>query len=41
MFFAFGPFFDFLYLVGIYGFFMDKVIKFYESAKGKGAWRWS
>lgn len=41
MFFALGPFFDFLYLVGIYGFFMNKVINVYESAKGKGEWKWS
>lgn len=41
MFFALGPFFDFLYLVGIYGFFMNKVICVYESAKGKGEWKWS
>lgn len=41
MFFVLGPFFDFLYLVGIYGFFMNKVIKVYESSKGKGEWTWS
>lgn len=41
MFFALGPFFDFLYLVGIYGFFMNKIINVYESAKGKGEWTWS
>lgn len=41
MFFALGPFFDFLYLVGIYGFFMNKIIDFYESPKGKEEWEWS
>ncbi len=41
MFFVLGPFFDFLYLVWIYGIFMDKVIALQDSEKGRGDWQWS
>ncbi len=41
MFFVLGPFFDFLYLVWIYGIFMNKVIQLHETTKGKGMWKWS
>ena len=41
MFFVFGPFFDFLYLVGIYSIFMNKMIELYESQAGKDEWLWS
>ncbi|MDD3138415.1 MAG: hypothetical protein PHX08_05525 [Lachnospiraceae bacterium] len=40
MFFVFGPFFDFLYLVCIYGFFINKMVKIYDSEKGQEEWRW-
>lgn len=41
MFFVLGPFFDFLYLVWIYGIFMDKVIILQDSDKGREDWQWS
>jgi hypothetical protein len=41
MFFSFGPFFDFLYLVYIYGLYVEKVISVSESQEGKGVWEWS
>lgn len=41
MFFIFGPFFDFLYLVGIYSVFTNKMISLYESENGRDEWRWS
>ena len=41
MFFVFGPFFDFLYLVGIYSIFINKMIELYESQAGKDEWLWS
>lgn len=41
MFFVFGPFFDFLYLVAIYGFFINKMVKLYDSDKGREEWQWS
>lgn len=40
-FFALGPFFDFLYLVAIYGIYMDHLAKRYGTGKGKEAWVWS
>lgn len=41
MFFTFGPFFDFLYLVGIYALFINKVTNIYSSDKGREEWLWS
>lgn len=41
MFFSFGPFFDFLYLVYIYGLYVEKVIAVSESQEGRGVWEWS
>lgn len=41
MFFVFGPFLDFLYMVTIYGFFIDKMVKLYDSNEGRKEWRWS
>ena len=39
MFFTFGPLFDFLYLVSIYGLLVDRLIKVYE-VNGKQDWLW-
>ena len=39
--FTLGPMFDFVYLVMIYAFFINRMIRLYESQAGKGAWRWS
>lgn len=41
MFFVFGPLFDFLYLVCIYSFFINKMTKYYDSGRGREEWRWS
>lgn len=41
MFFVFGPFFDFLYLVGIYSIFVNKMVELYDSTRGSGEWIWS
>lgn len=41
MFFVLGPLFDFLYMVSIYGFFIDKMIKLYDSNEGREEWQWS
>lgn len=41
MFFVLGPLFDFLYLVGIYSIFVNKMTKYYDSNKRRGEWRWS
>ena len=41
MFFVLGPFFDFLYMVSIYGFFIDKMVKLYDSNEGRKEWQWS
>lgn len=41
MFFILGPFFDFLYLVAIYGIFVNKMVKLYDSDKGREEWQWS
>lgn len=41
MFFVFGPLFDFLYLVWIYSFFVNKMILYYDSDRGREAWKWS
>lgn len=40
-FFALGPFFDFLYLVSIYGFYVNRMIAFYDGQKGMEEWKWS
>lgn len=40
-FFALGPFFDFLYLVSIYGFYLNKLTDMYTSGKRKEEWIWS
>ena len=39
--FMIGPLFDFLYLVMIYGMFVNRMIKIYDSRKGKEVWKWS
>ncbi len=39
--FTMGPMFDFLYMVMIYAVFINRMIKLYDSRKGKGAWEWS
>lgn len=41
LYFALGPFFDFLYLVFIYGIYTNKMIKMYDSEVGRGEWLWS
>ena len=41
LYFTLGPMFDFVYLVMIYAFFINRMIRLYESQAGKGAWRWS
>ena len=41
LFFALGPFFDFLYLVSIYGIYMNKMIELYSLESGRGEWLWS
>lgn len=42
MFFVLGPFFDFLYLVGIYALFINKMVSIYDSSeKGREEWMWS
>ncbi len=41
MFFVLGPLFDFLYLVCIYSFFINKMTKYYDSSKRRGEWKWS
>lgn len=40
-FFALGPFFDFLYFVGIYGLFLDRMIKELSGELGMEEWKWS
>lgn len=40
MYFVFGPLFDFLYLVGIYGFYINKMTKLFDSRKGREEWEW-
>ena len=39
--FTLGPMFDFVYLVMIYAFFVNRMIRVYESQSGKEAWKWS
>ena len=39
--FTLGPLFDFVYLVMIYAFFVNRMIRVYESQSGKEAWKWS
>jgi hypothetical protein len=41
LFFALGPFFDFMYLVFIYGMYVEKIIDVYDSDKGRDVWQWS
>lgn len=41
LFFALGPFFDFMYLILIYGIYADSMIKVYDSKSGRGEWSWS
>lgn len=41
MFFVFGPFFDFLYLVGMYSIFANRMVKLYDSQEGQAEWIWS
>ena len=38
--FTIGPMFDFLYLVMIYAMFVNRMIKLYDSRKGRGVWKW-
>lgn len=40
LFFALGPFYDFLYLVFIYGIYTNKIIKIYDLQSGRGEWLW-
>ena len=40
MYFVIGPIFDFLYLVGIYAIFSDRMQKIFESPEGEGEWKW-
>lgn len=40
-FFVLGPFFDFLYLVSIYGIYMNKLTIMYSEGDRKGEWVWS
>lgn len=40
MYFTLGPLFDFLYLVEFYGILVNKLIKIYDSTKGKRYWEW-
>ena len=39
--FTLGPLFDFVYLVMIYAFFVNRMVRLYESPAGKEAWKWS
>ena len=41
MFFVLGPMFDFVYLVFIYSFFINKMVDFYESGEGQEDWLWA
>lgn len=41
MFFSFGPFFDFLYLVFIYSVFVDKMITGFENRNESDIWLWT
>ncbi len=41
MFFVFGPLFDFVYLVGIYALFVNRMMKYYDSGSGREEWEWS
>lgn len=41
LFFVFGPFFDFLYLVGIYALYINKMEKIYDAGEGREEWAWS
>lgn len=40
-FFILGPFFDFMYLVMIYGIYVDKLTEMYTTGKRKEKWLWS
>lgn len=39
--FMLGPMFDFMYLVMIYAIFINRMIKLYDSSKGREVWKWS
>ena len=39
--FTLGPMFDFMYLVMVYAFFVNRMIRLYDSHNGKGVWKWS
>lgn len=41
MFFVLGPFFDFLYLVGIYALFINRMEDVYSTEEGREEWLWS
>ena len=41
LFFALGPFYDFMYLILIYGLYADSMIRLYDTDKGRGEWSWS
>lgn len=40
MYFVFGPLFDFLYFVGIYSIFANKMVKMYDTGEGREDWEW-
>lgn len=41
LFFTFGPFFDFVYMVAIYALFISRIGRLYDSADERGEWAWS
>lgn len=41
LYFTLGCMFDFVYLVMIYAFFINRMIRLYDSQAGKGVWKWS
>lgn len=41
LFFVFGPFFDFVYLVWIYALYISRMGRLYDSAEERGEWTWS
>lgn len=41
LFFGFGPFFDFVYLVGIYALYISRMGRLYDSIEERGEWAWS
>jgi hypothetical protein len=41
LFFTFGPFFDFLYLVCIYSMYMNALTKRFDNRKRGAEWQWA